>query len=534
MKLKLLLSNIYGDLSGGVMTTIVALPVAMAFGIASGLGAAAGLYGAMACGLFAAIFGGTRGQQSGPTGPITVGVAALLVAQQGNVDFVMCAIILAGLFQIVFGKLKWGSLAQYIPYPVVSGFMSGIALIIIILHINPLCGVEGEKNILSEIVSFSHLPERTNLSALAIGLVTLLLIVVFKRLSKRFPGALAALAIVTVVSLLMHLDIPVIGEIPKTLPTPALPALDLALIVPLVAGAATIAILGSIDSLLTSVIADRLLKQRHDSNRELIGQGIGNVAAGLIGGLAGAGSTTRTIANIDSGGRTALSGIVYSLLVLLVITQLATVASVIPLSGLAAILVWLGISIIDKRMFSHVLTAPRSDVLVMLLVLFMTVFADLISAVALGTALSCVLYVKRIADSPCSTITRLGKVEDVEPSCLRSGDGLGDGLVYNFSGPLFFGELIRLSNCIGQSKDYRLVVFNFENVLFVDQSCSYFLEDAIRELKEGGTAVLAVAMNDDVRRTLKRLNCYNVLESECRSESWLEEMPGLASSAGGA
>ncbi|MBY0546470.1 MAG: hypothetical protein K2W95_04220 [Candidatus Obscuribacterales bacterium] len=279
-----LFSNLVGDVMGGIMTTIVAIPVAMAFGIASGLGAAAGLYGAMCCGLFTALFGGTKGQQSGPTGPVAVIIASMLAANNGNISIVFAAIILGGILQIVAGKFGWGDLVRYLPYPVISGFMTGIALIIILLHIKPIFGLVGSKHIMDNISTFPSIPAEMNPAALSIGALTLILIYGMKLVSKKLPASLIALFIASTVSIAMHLDIPRIGEIPGQLPVPALPAIDISMLSVVLSGAVTIAMLGSIDSLLTSLIADKILHSQHDSNKELVGQGIGNIAAGLMGG----------------------------------------------------------------------------------------------------------------------------------------------------------------------------------------------------------------------------------------------------------
>lgn len=528
--------NWSGDLLGGIMTAVVALPVAMAFGVASGLGAAAGLYGAMCCGLLAALFGGTKGQQSGPTGPVAVIIASLLVANNGNLAVVFAAIILGGILQIAAGKFGWGVLVRYLPYPVISGFMTGIALIIILLHVNPLFGIKGSKQIMENINSFPNIATDMNSAALAIGVLTFILIYGMKLISKKLPASLIALLVSSTVSVVMNLNIPRIGEIPSQLPVPALPIVDLAMLSVILSGAVTIAMLGSIDSLLTSLIADKILHSNHDSNKELVGQGIGNIATGLMGGLAGAGSTTRTLANIDAGGRTPLSGVVYAAIIFFVITGLGKVAALIPMSALASILIVLGIGIVDWRSIKHITKAPRSDVIVMAVVLFMTVFIDLISAVLLGMALASVLFVKRITDAQLSefgtldSISELGHLVDELPA-----DLLAQTFVYTFDGPIFFGVTKNLASAVqgDGAGSVRNLILNFEHAHFIDQSCCYYLEDLVGGFRKGNKSVFILGLKGEVRERLEKMECLAVLKEEFRVDRWLEALERVKSNPSG-
>jgi len=308
-KFKIDTSNIKGDVMGGVTAGIVALPLALAFGVQSGMGAISGLYGAIAIGVVAAIFGGTATQISGPTGPMTV-VSALVIGtaieKHGGVEAGLAAIIVtffvAGIFQIVLGLIKVGQYVKYIPYPVISGFMSGIGVIIILLQIYPMLGHNSPKQILDVFTHFGDEFNRfssLNWSAIGLAVVTIAIIYLFPKITKAVPSALVALVGVTAISFFMGLDVAVIGDIPSGLPEFYLGAIlhinitDLSyIIVP----AATLAGLGAIDSLLTSVVADNITKTKHNSNRELIGQGLGNMASSLIGGIPGAGATVRTAA----------------------------------------------------------------------------------------------------------------------------------------------------------------------------------------------------------------------------------------------
>ncbi len=503
------------------MTAVVALPVAMAFGVASGLGAAAGLYGAMCSGLFAALFGGTKGQQSGPTGPIAVIVATMLVANDGNLVIIFAATILGGFIQIAAGKFGWGELVRYLPYPVVSGFMTGIALIIILLHVNPLFGIKGSKQVLENISHFPNIASELNVAALAIGVLTFIIIYAMKLISKKLPASLIALLVASTVSVMMNLDIPRIGEIPSQLPIPSLPPITLSMLSAIIDGAATIALLGAIDSLLTSLIADKLLRSHHDSNKELVGQGIGMIAAGLMSGLAGAGSTTRTLANIDAGGRTPLSGVVYAAIIFMVIVGLGKVASVIPMSSLAAILIFLGIGIVDWRSLKDIPKAPRADVLVMMVVLFMTIFIDLISAVLLGMALASVLFVKKITDAQLSefgsldSISELGHLAEELPP-----DVMSETCVYTFDGPIFFGETKNVASVIKDAQNAKTLILNFEHAHFIDQSCCYYLEDLVDNLRKSDKLVISLGLDGEVRKRLEKMECRAVLDEAFQADKW--------------
>ena len=386
--------NLHGDIFGGITAAIVALPLALAFGVQSGAGPVAGLYGAIALGIFAAIFGGTSTQISGPTGPMTV-VSALVVIKaieeygslEAGMGFIVCVFVLAGLAQIVFGVCQLGAYIKYIPYPVVSGFMSGIGGIIILLQIFPFFGQTSPKNVIDVLTHISDVMSLINWEAVIISSSTVAIIYLFPRFTKAVPSTLVALISMTIVTTWFGLEVPVIGPIPSSLPelklgtVASINASDITLIIEL---ALTLSLLGAIDSLLTSVIADNMTKTKHHSNRELMGQGIGNIMAGCIGGLPGAGATVRTLVNINAGGRTPLSGLTNGFVLLATLLGLGNYAQQIPIPVLAGILITVGIGIIDYKGFRHIKSVPRTDAIVMLIVLGMTVFVDLIQAVAVG------------------------------------------------------------------------------------------------------------------------------------------------------
>lgn len=414
--------NLKGDIFGGVTAGIVALPLALAFGIqafggiddpsASSMGALAGLVGATLLGFFASLFGGTPSQISGPTGPMTVITASLIsgawASSQGNFSAVLIAMSLAGifcgLFQILFGLIRIGKYVRYIPYPVLSGFMSGIGVIIILQQIYPLIGMKSPVMVVDMIAQFPEkVTEITTFIPLLLGLATIAIVQLFPMVTKKVPATLVALIVVTVISLFTGIDEKLtIGNIPAGLPMPFFTKVELdglnwwALINAALVPGLTLAGLGSIDTLLTSVVADNITKTHHNSNRELIGQGIGNAMAGMFCGIAGAGATMRTVVNVKSGGRTQISGMIHAMFLLAILLGLGSLVKYVPLSVLAGILITVGWGIIDWTGFKELVRIPKSDTFVLLAVFLMTVFVDLLTAVGIGMVIACVLFIDMV------------------------------------------------------------------------------------------------------------------------------------------
>lgn len=512
-------SNLRGDLFGGLTAGIVALPLALAFGVQSGMGAVAGFYGAIALGIFASVLGGTRTQISGPTGPMTV-VSSLVILtaieSAGSLEegfgLVVTTFFLAGVMLVVFGLCKLGAYIQYIPYPVVSGFMTGIGLIIIIFQIFPSLGLDSPSGILNVFKEFPNALANINNEAVVLTLATIAVIYTFPRITKIVPGPLVALLAVSGISSWVELDVPLIGDIPGGLPDLqlsrfTLTGMDIGLIVKL---ALTLALLGAIDSLLTSVIADNVTKTKHDSNRELIGQGIGNMAAAVIGGLPGAGATMRTLVNINSGGRTRLSGVVHGLVLLLILLGLGVYASQIPLAVLAGILITVGIGIIDYKGIRDIKQVPMSDSVVMIIVLLLTVFVDLIQAVAVGMILASVLFMKQMSDV-VSRKLNLAPLLSYKDELPWSDEDIPESImdmiyVKHLDGPLFFGFAPAFQNITKSLPNIRVVIFRMKMVPYIDQTGLYALEDVIRDLEKKGVAVLMTGLNNQNLQALKRIN----------------------------
>ncbi len=512
MKRKLYdIKNLRGDLTGGLVAGVVALPLALAFGVQSGLGAIAGLYGAIAIGVLAAIFGGTATQASGPTGPMTV-VSAALVATAvdftGTVEsalgIIVLTFLLGGAFQILFGVLNIARYIKFLPYPVISGFMSGVGLIIVLLQIYPFAGVSAPSSTLGVLTEGSRLFAELNWTALGLGALTVLIYYVFPRITKAVPSALVALISTTALSYFLRLDVPLIGDIPSGLPSlqiGGLFSINPEAYLLILEFALVLAVLGSIDSLLTSVIADNITKTKHDSNRELIGQGIGNMVAAVFGGIPGAGATKGTVVNINAGGRTRLSGTVHGLFLLAVLLGAGQLAAFIPLTVLAGILIPIGFGIIDYKGLKHLRHVPRADAVVLLTVFAITTFGSLIQAVGLGIILASVLFMKRSSDlaEEGTAVTALAGVDGEQPweDEVDLYNELKDRVyIKHLYGPMFFGFTSHFQNLIANlDEDIRALIIRMDRVPHIDQSGLYAMEDAVLDLRRKGILVLLTGLH---------------------------------------
>lgn len=508
-------SNIGGDFIGGLTAAVVALPIALAFGVSSGLGAAAGLYGAIATGIIAAMFGGTPGQVTGPTGPMTVVVTAMFAAYPDHPHLIFASVFAAGLLQILFGKVKAGQILHYIPYPVISGFMSGIGTIIIILQLRPFVGLPSIGDVLSAVQAGLELFQKPSLQAVIVGVVTLIVIYLLPRIWRNAPAVLLALLAGTAVQQFMHFDTPTIGNIPSGLPLPTIPMFHFSDLHVVLSNAFSLAVLGSIDSLLTSIVMDKKMKTQHDSDQELIGQGMGNMAAALIGGLPGAGATMRSLVNVKSGGKTQLSGVIHGFLLLFVLLGMGKYAAQIPLSCLAAILISVGISILDYRGLRSIRKAPREDVIVMLVVYALTVFVDLIIAVGVGVVLACTLFTKKLSDAKLAQIGGIDTLEHLHEVSHHLPQSLREQIIiYTFNGPLFFGEVKNFTDSIEKLSKAKYVILRFSNVPMIDQTGAYALEEAVEHWEQEGIKILFSGMNPGIRQTLEDVGVIHKIEMQ--------------------
>lgn len=484
------------NIFGGVTAAVIALPLGLAFGVASGLGATAGIYGAIILGFLASLFGGTPTQISGPTGPMTVVIASAVITFNGDIHLIASAIVLAGLFQILFGVLKIGKFVRYIPYPVISGFMSGIGIIIIILQINPYLGVNSDASIINILIT---LPSNiVNVNSHAVILASATLVIMFftpQKIAKVIPTPLIALLLLTPVSLYFDLHTQTIGAIPTSLPAMIVPDLNWEHYNAVITIAFTLALLGMIDTLLTSIVADSITGTKHNPNKELIGQGVGNATCGLFGAIPGAGATMRTVINIKSGGTHRLSGIVHAIALLLIVLFLAPIASKIPMAILAGILIKVGIDILDYRFLSIWKEAPKSDLSVMVVVFFVTVFIDLITAVGLGIVLASLLIVYRITKETQIVLDNTSDKVDYKID--------DQTRLLKINGAFFFGSSTIFESKANSILNTKRFIIDITDIPFIDLTAIFTLKDLIIKLKNDDIRVIILAKDEDKKQLLK-------------------------------
>ena len=585
-------SNIKGDAFGGITAGVVALPLALAFGVSSGLGPSAGLYGAIFISFFAALFGGTNTQISGPTAPMTavsmVIIASIVVASDGDVNKALPSILmvffLAGLIQVGLGLVGVGKYIKYIPYPVVSGFMTAIGVIILLTQILPSLGYSPKEdmeyvnqfkpqaeeiileNILKEeagegllvledlketirragnITEADILRESKTLAAkdasgtigavkvmpralrninwleFLLSLGTIIIIFGFKKISKAVPSTLVALIAMSGIAIGFGLDYKPIEQIPEGLPVPKLEMFshfNLGSISPYIFSALTLALLGAIDSLLTSIVADNMTKTKHKPNKELVGQGIGNSIAAIFGGIPGAGATIRTVVNINAGGKTRLSGMIAGVLLLFILLALGPIASKIPAAVLSGILITVGIGVMDYKGLKAIPILPKdiflgpiklsSEVLIMIIVLLLSTFWDLIFAVGIGLLISCLMFMKLIGDLTAER-SEVGPLkEEAWPDEIDFPKNLKDKVfIKHIKGPLFFGSTSEFQQLYKQIPEgAKTVVIRLSRMQYMDQTGLYVMEDTLQDLRVKGVDVIFVGLLKQPRYMMERVD----------------------------
>lgn len=584
-------SNIKGDVLGGLTAGIVALPLALAFGVSSGLGPSAGLYGAIFLSFFAALFGGTATQISGPTAPMTavsmVVIATIIGVHNGSVEkalpYILAVFLLSGIFQIGLGFLGLGKYIKYIPYPVVSGFMTAIGVIILITQILPLIGYDAKKDIelvesyrpmaeqsllekiltdetkdgilviedfeqaidrankidRSEIIEEAQNLAKNNSSGVigtikaiprAIGFInwievvlafaTIFIIYGFKRITTAVPSTLVALIVVSGVAIGFGIDYISIQQIPNGFPKiqwTLFTDFNLLEILPYVFTALTLSLLGAIDSLLTSVVADNLTKTRHLPNKELIGQGIGNSIGAIFGGLPGAGATIRTVVNIQSGGKTRLSGMIAGIVLLLILLVLSPLASKIPAAVLAGILVTVGIGVMDYKGLNVLSKIPRTEIIIMTVVLLLSVFWNLVYAVGIGLLLACLFFMKKMGDLAKDN-SKVGLVSNEKEFEINISEKSKESVfIKHLNGPLFFGftsEFVSIANKI--PKTASVIIIDMEKVPYIDQSGLFALEDVILDLDKKDIKIIMTGIQSQPMQLMKTIGILGELIPEER------------------
>ena len=576
-------SNLQGDFFGGVTAGIVALPLALAFGVSSGLGPDAGLYGAIFISFFGALFGGTSTQISGPTAPMTA-VSMVIIAQvvaefNGNVDqalpIILAIFLLAGLIQVGIGLIGVGAYIKYMPYPVVSGFMTAIGVIIMITQVMPSLGYypkedinfvsnfkpEAEEILLNNILideaeegilvlddfketitraeniteeqimeeardiaaqdssgvigSIKTIPraiKNINILEFLLTISTVLIIYGFKKITTSIPSTLVALLVVSIIAIIFNLDYRSIEQIPGGFPLPdfrIFSQFSVSGITPYIFSAITLALLGAIDSLLTSVVADNMTKTKHNPNKELIGQGIGNSIAAIFGGIPGAGATIRTVVNINAGGKTRLSGMFSGLLLLVILVGLGPYASQIPAAVLAGILITVGIGVMDFKGLKAIPNMPLPEVLVMLVVLVLSSTWNLVYAVGIGLVLSSLMFMKIIGDitASFSEVVSL-KSEKKWSDEVDIPERLKNKIfIKHINGPLFFGSASEFQQLAKQiPTDAELIVIRMENMNYLDQSGLFVFEDLLVDMCNKNTKTLLIGLNKQPRYMLENID----------------------------
>ncbi len=521
------LRNVRGDIFGGATAAVIALPMALAFGVASGAGPAAGLWGAVLVGLFAALFGGTPTLISEPTGPMTVVMTAVIANltatnPENGLAMAFTVVMMAGIFQIILGLFKFGRYITMMPYTVISGFMSGIGIILVILQLAPFLGqaspgggVIGTLQALPELVS-SIQPSETALAAFAVAVIWF----TPAKYKRLVPPQLVALVVGTILSLVLFpgIEIRRIGEITAGLPALQVPTFSMDQIQLMVVDAAVLGMLGCIDALLTSVIADSLTRTEHNSNKELIGQGLGNLASGLFGGIAGAGATMGTVVNIQSGARTALSGLTRAGILLVVILGASGLAAQIPLAVLAGIALKVGIDIIDWSFLKRAHRVSRKGALIMYGVIILTVLVDLIAAVGIGVFIANILTIERMSELQAKSVQAITdaddaiKLNDAEKRCLEHAQGRL--LLFQLSGPMIFGVAKAISRQNNAVKACDAVVFDLSEVPHLGVTASLALENAVKESIEKERHVFIVVKAEQAKRRIETLDVFELISHD--------------------
>ncbi len=507
------LQTLRGDLFGGATSAVVALPVSLAFGVASGLGAAAGLYGAIAVGFFAATFGGNRFQMSGPTPSMTVAMAVVVTTHASTLSEAFTVVVLAGLIQIALGLLKTGRFVVYTPHAVISGFMSGIGIIVMLIQALPFLGAAPAEG--GPIGAMRALPAAVanmNGSAVAIGAATLAAGIFWpRRWSRLLPGPLVALIVGTALGLFWLTDVPIIGAIPTGLPEIQFGLPSFGFLARAFQAALILALLGSVDSLLTSLVADSLTGTQHDSNRELVGQGIGNVVSGLFGGLPGAGATLGTVVNIRAGGLTRVSGALRAIFLLGVLLGLGPALEPIPHAVLAGILLKVGWDIIDWPLLVRIHRLRRDQLFVMVLTLGLTVFVDLVTAVAIGLIVAGMAHARQLEGLELDNVLSVPLLDRTFFAGLEGADTMGEysarvGLV-QLRGAFTVASSHKLVGVIGKDvKDHEVVIFDFSAATYVDDSAAMLIRQLLDVAESEDTEVIVLSVSGAVHKTLRALD----------------------------
>ncbi|MBK5938383.1 sodium-independent anion transporter [Halochromatium roseum] len=525
---RLTFKHVGPDLAGGVTTAILSLPLALAFGVASGAGPQAGLYGAVCVGLFAALFGGSSRLISEPTGPMTVIMTAVitsLVARypENGMAMAFTVVMVAGAFQLLIGLMKLGRFITLMPYAVISGFMSGIGIILILLQLPPMLGHPAPPGgVLATLEALPRLIQDLDSTELLLGGLAFCFLLLYPARWRRFcpPQLLVLLIGTAIVLFLLPLDsLRTIGQIPMGLPSLVLPSFTPEEVTRILLDGIVLGTLGAIDTLLTAMIADSLTREQHDSNRELVGQGIGNILSGLLGGLPGAGATMGTVANIQTGAQTILAGVIRALLLLIVVLWAAPLLADVPMASLSAIAMKVGIDILDWSFLKRAHRVSKTSTLLMYSVMLLTVFYDLIVAVGFGVFLANLLTIQKLSELPAHKVKTISildddiQISDEDRDLLETADG--NILLFQLSGPMIFGVAKAISQEHAAIANAKVMILDLTDVPFLGTSVLLAIENMAHDVIAAGGQVMVAGASEPIKKPLQKLR---ILDHEAVSD----------------
>lgn len=516
MDFKVKLQILLGDILGGINSAIVALPQALAFGVATGFGAGAGLWGAIILCFVAGILGTKVPMISGPTGPMTIVIASIAAALGFDMQAVITIMLMAALIQILFSITNISDIVKYVPYPVISGFMNGVGIIIILIQLNPLIGHSTISSTFDSLKHFVINLNNINQPAMWLGLLTLLIVFgIPKKINKYLPSQIIALIFCTIISIKLGLDIPKISEISVNFPNIRLPIFDFHKITVYLPYAATLAVVLSAESMLTGLVADSLTKTRHESKKLLFSQGVGNVICAMSGSLCGTAATMRTVAALNTGATTKIATIINPIVLCLLLFKFSGFVAEIPLAVLAGILIKIGYDIIDIKLIKVIKFAPKDDLYVLILVFLLTVFYNLIFAVGAGITLAALLYAKRVADKAHIVQKSIYDKDIMKLEKILETDYKHKIRVVHISGQFFFGSATQLISKFEDVLGTKYLILNYESDDLLDISAIFALEDIIVRLKSQHIKTILVIKNEEVLNQLKKHSILSQIGDNC-------------------
>lgn len=517
------------DLAAGTIVGIVALPLAIAFAIASGVSPEKGIFTAIIAGFLISALGGSRVQIGGPTGAFVVIVYGIV--QKYGLEGLTIATIMAGIILVIMGVARFGSMIKFIPYPVIAGFTSGIAVIIFSSQIKDLLGLQMGNvpaEFLHKWVAYFENLSSVNYWAVSLSLATVLVIIAWQKVSRRIPGSLLALVLVTAISYLFKLPVETIGDrfgrIPSLLSTPTFPKVDFTTLQELIGPAVTIAVLAGIEALLSAVVADGMIGDKHRSNMELVANGVANIIAPIFGGIPATGAIARTATNIKNGGRTPIAGMIHALVLLLIMLFFGKWASLIPMSCLAAILVVVAYNMSEWRSFVGLLKSPRSDVIVLLLTFFLTVLFDLTIAIGVGMLMAVFLFMRRMAlVTNVDIITN--ELDDLnetiaDPMSLEERIVPKGVEVYEINGPLFFGAAYKFEEALNLvDSPPQVLIIRMRNVPSIDSTGLHSIRQILKKSRKQGITLILSGVQPQPLKALKESGLFEQIGQEniCRN-----------------